>query len=115
MYLCSVLTEIHHLAIIAEMFVLSIAALAVYWKYIRENVPLDFHYPINRSINSSSGDQFDSLDGQASEDGNSSPIASMQQPGSVQTHCFRRLYSYNSDLTDAVVDNQCFGSPIMHL
>lgn len=39
--------EIHHLAIIGEMFVLSVAALGVYWKYIRENIPLDFHHPVN--------------------------------------------------------------------
>ena len=60
-------TEIQHLALIAEMFLLSTAALAVYWKHIRQDIPLDFQYPIN----SSPGDQLDSLDGKAGEDGHS--------------------------------------------
>jgi len=53
--------EIHHLAIIGEMFILSVAALAVYWKYIRENIPLDFHHPSNTLSHANSGD-FDTPD-----------------------------------------------------
>ena len=73
------LAEIHHLAIIGEMFILSVAALAVYWKYIRENIPLDFHHPSNALPRSTSGD-FDSPDiMHSSDDGNNSFINNSTQ------------------------------------
>lgn len=67
----SSILEIHHLAIIGEMFILSVAALAVYWKYIRENIPLDFHHPSNTMQRSNS--DFDCPDNaNSSDDGNTS-------------------------------------------
>lgn len=42
------------------MFVLSVAALAVYWKYIRENIPLDFHHPVNHSRSNRSSSHIES-------------------------------------------------------
>lgn len=60
------------------MFILSVAALAVYWKYIRENIPLDFHHPSNTLSHANSGD-FDTPDIiNSSDDGNNSFINSSQ-------------------------------------
>ncbi|XP_067941651.1 organic solute transporter subunit alpha-like [Watersipora subatra] len=65
----SVALEIHHLAITAEMFILSVAALAVYWKYIKEDIPLDYalsngHTSLRRtSTDSGSHDDVTAEDG----------------------------------------------------
>jgi len=91
--------EIHHLAIIGEMFILSIAALAVYWKYIRQNLPLDYPMPSpTRTPRAPSHTQFDNHDeSPMSDDGNIAYINSAEIGSEANLGCL--LPRSNSDLS----------------
>lgn len=97
--------EIHHLAIIGEMFVLSLAALAVYWRYIRENIPLDFHHPSNRDILHNSSADFDSPDMNHTEDGNNNDCYIVDQSGD---------YLHNSPVSDPMGNSHSYGTTLEH-
>ena len=87
------------------MFLLSLAALAVYWKYIRENIPLDFHYPSNSEVLRHSPTDFDSPEANTSEDGNNNnnlPYKVPQPCNCLHTNCNRsseRLCNYTERST----------------
>lgn len=97
------------------MFLLSIAALAVYWKYIRENMPLDYHYPVNNNRSSSPNGQANhaETDVITSDDGrhsyyNTIPTISNYQP--IHNISSKSLYlpgedNPNFDPNDCVYDS----------
>lgn len=66
------------------MFVLSVAALVVYWGYIRQNMPLDFYLPsASNSENEISQPNTDAA-ATASDDGNNNAYIASQ---SDSLHC----------------------------
>lgn len=112
-FIAFVFVEIHHLAIIGEMFVLSVAALAVYWRYIRENIPLDFHHPA--SVHRQSSSDFDSPEANHSEDGNHhSPIVNQSNDLLDNSHSSSQLGGrfYQLDVTSSKV---CTKRCIVHI